>query len=211
MSVLNNTTVNGVVTQSMAASAANHLVRLGEVQAMIAAVALTPGAAGAAGASSYLYVAYASDNSGTGFSLAPGSGLNYVAFLPSTTVISSPNAGNFAGLWQKYVGADGAAGAAGVSAFNYIAYASDTSGTGFSVTPGSGLNYVAFLTSSTVISSPNAGNFAGLWKQFVGADGAAGAAGAAGDAAGAGAGAAADPLAPLTAGVAGAAGVVTAV
>ena len=180
MSVLNNTTVNGVVTQSMAASAANHLVRLGEVQAMIAAVALTPGAAGAAGASSYLYVAYASDNSGTGFSLAPGSGLNYVAFLPSTTVISSPNAGNFAGLWQKYVGADGAAGAAGVSAFNYIAYASDTSGTGFSLTPGSGLNYVAFITSSTVISSPNAGNFTGQWQQYVGAAGATGATGSAG-------------------------------
>ena len=213
MSVLNDTTVNGRVTQTMAASQPNHLVRLAEAQALLASFfqgawnstttftagqmvtdggsmyianattlnqqpSANPGvwrlaaAAGSNGSSVFPYTAYASDASGTGFSLTPASGLNYVAFLLSPTVISSPNAANFTGLWGKYVGVDGSAGAtgptgsAGAAAYGYIAYASDYGGAGFSLTPGSGLNFIAFLISPTVIATPSAANFTGLWKNY---------------------------------------------
>jgi hypothetical protein len=215
MSILGNTTVNGVVTQTSPATLPTHLIRLQEAQALLASLfrgawnnatayvagqlveynnilwqALaantnqTPGSGGSwsqilsggtAGSSAYVYVGYASDTNGTGFSLTPTNGLNYVAFLASTSPISSPAASNFAGLWRQYIGAAGAAGAAGASAYVYVGYASDTNGTGFSLTPASGLNYVAFLTSSTSIATPTASNFAGLWVEFVGATGATGA------------------------------------
>lgn len=214
MSMLNNTTVNGVVTQTQPASQPNHLVRLAECQAIMASLfqgawngattfvagqmvtdngALyaanqntlnqrpslnTPTiwrlvvAAGVDGASAFNYIAYASDASGTGFSLTPTSGLNYVAFRTSPTAISSPQASDFAGLWVKFTGADGAAGAAGAtgaagqSAYLYVGYASDTSGTGFSLTPGSGLSYVAFRSTTTPINTPSASDFTGLWKNY---------------------------------------------
>jgi hypothetical protein len=116
------------------------------------------------------YFAFASDTSGTGFSLTPGSGLNYIAFKLSATALTQ--ASDFAGLWVKFIGADGATGAtgatgaAGQSVYPYIAYASDASGTGFSLTPGTNLNYIAILLSTTVIGSPSASNFTGLWKQY---------------------------------------------
>ena len=164
--------INGVATQAAAASLPNHLVRLAEVQALLAAQAATPGAPGAPGASVYPYVAYASDNLGTGFSLTPGSGLTYVAWLFSPTVIATPAAANFAGRWEQFVGAPGAAGtpgtpgAAGQSAYLYVGYASDSSGTGFSLTPSDSLQYIAVLNSTTPIPAPAAGNFAGLWKKY---------------------------------------------
>ena len=120
---------------------------------------------GVDGQSAYVYVAYASDANGTGFSLTPGNGLTYIAILNSPTPISSPSAGNFAGLWKEFMGP---AGADGVSAYVYVAYAGDASGTGFSLAPASGLNYIAILNSTTPISSPSAGDFAGLWKKFGG-------------------------------------------
>ncbi|MDE2105475.1 MAG: hypothetical protein KGL39_50070, partial [Patescibacteria group bacterium] len=107
---------------------------------------------------------------GTGFSYTPGSGLNYIAFVQASSQPSSSSA--FAGLWQAFVGANGstgatgATGAAGQSAYLYIGYASDSSGTGFSLTPGTNLNFIAVLASSTQISSPQASNFTGLWKQY---------------------------------------------
>ncbi len=133
----------------------------------------TDGAAGAAGADGQsMYVAFASDSSGTGFSLSPSSGLGFVAFKKSATALTQ--ASDFAGLWVQYVGAAGAtgaagsAGAAGQSAYLYMGFASDSSGTNFSLTPGSTLNYVAFKNSTTVISSPQASDFTGLWKNYAG-------------------------------------------
>jgi hypothetical protein len=67
------------------------------------------GATGAAGASAYTYVAYASASDGTGFSLSPGSGLNFIAFKTTTSPIGSPAAGDFTGLWKEYVGGGGSA------------------------------------------------------------------------------------------------------
>lgn len=67
------------------------------------------GAAGADGVSSYTYVAYASDASGTGFSLTPTNALKYRAEIHTTTAIETPDAEDFAGAtWVKYIGDDGA-------------------------------------------------------------------------------------------------------
>ena len=82
-----------------------------ETAAWSAAIKLIEGAAGSDGAdgvSSYTYVAYASDASGTGFSLTPTSSLKYRAEIHTATAISTPVASDFSGAtWVKYVGDDG--------------------------------------------------------------------------------------------------------
>lgn len=54
---------------------------------------------GAAGASAYVYIAYASDDQGANFSLTDG---NYVAIKATTTAIATPQASDFAGLWKLF-------------------------------------------------------------------------------------------------------------
>lgn len=66
------------------------------------------GQQGTAGSSSYTYVAYASDASGSGFSLTPSDTLKYRAEIHSETAIESPDADDFSGaVWVKYIGNDG--------------------------------------------------------------------------------------------------------
>ena len=65
------------------------------------------GVDGEDGASSYMYVAYASDASGTDFTLVPDVTSPYVAFLSSDTEIVTPVALDFAGLWVAISGASG--------------------------------------------------------------------------------------------------------
>jgi hypothetical protein len=159
----------------------------------------TNGTDGADGASAYVYVAYASDDSGTGFTTTFNSSLDYIAILPTDTEIVSPQASDFTGLWKNYKGATGDAGATGeagpagadgqdgapgapgdpgadgadgASAYVYIAYASDASGTGFTTTFDADLDYIAVLASTSEITSPQASDFTGLWKNYQGADGA---------------------------------------
>jgi len=55
----------------------------------------------------YVYDAYASDDSGTNFSLIPSDSLKYTAHLTTPTQIVNPQASDFAGLWVKYIGDDG--------------------------------------------------------------------------------------------------------
>lgn len=71
----------------------------------------TPGKAGTNGTSSYLYIAYASDAAGTGFSLIPSDSLPYRAEIVSEEAIDTPTASVFAGKWVRFVGQDGTAGA----------------------------------------------------------------------------------------------------
>jgi hypothetical protein len=59
------------------------------------------------GSSAFLYVAYASDNSGTDFTMTFDPALEYIGIKVSALPIPSPSAADFVGLWQKYVGADG--------------------------------------------------------------------------------------------------------
>lgn len=69
----------------------------------------TDGQNGTDGVSSYTYVAYASDASGTGFSLTPTNALKYRAEIHTTTAIETPDVDDFTGAtWVKYIGDDGA-------------------------------------------------------------------------------------------------------
>jgi len=133
------------------------------------------GATGAAGIPAYVYVAWASSNTGTGFSTTAAPGLNWLAVVATNTVMTTVNAANFAAAgatWVNVAGPAGAAGAAGANGSNgasvyaYVGYASDNTGTAYSPTPGSGLNYIAIKLSSTPISVPVAGTFAGLWMLY---------------------------------------------
>ena len=65
------------------------------------------GADGADGASAFVYIAYASDNAGTNFTMTFDAALDYIAIKETTTAISSPVAGDFAGLWKRYNGEGG--------------------------------------------------------------------------------------------------------
>lgn len=65
------------------------------------------------------------------------------------------------GVSQDWINNGAIQGAAGASAFVYIAYASDDQGSDFSATDG---NYMAIKATTTAISSPQASDFAGLWK-----------------------------------------------
>ena len=57
---------------------------------------------GAAGANAYVYIAYASDASGTDFTTTYSSALEYIAIKSTTSVIASPVVGDFTGLWKRY-------------------------------------------------------------------------------------------------------------
>lgn len=145
------------------------------------------GETGAAGEDAFVYIAYASADDGTGFTTTFNAALDYIAIKPSITEIASPAAADFSGLWKNYKGATGAtgstgaAGSNGASAFVYIAYASDGSGTGFTTTFNAALDYIAILATDTEIASPAASDFAGLWKNYKGATGATGAQGPQGE------------------------------
>lgn len=65
-------------------------------------------------------------------------------------------------------GTAGASGTNGSSAFVYIAYADDASGTGFTTTYNSTKNYIAIKSTATAIASPAASDFTGLWKNYQG-------------------------------------------
>lgn len=66
------------------------------------------GADGQDGQSTYTYVAYASDASGSNFSLSPSNSLKYRAEIHVGTAIPSPAASDFSGAtWVKYIGDDG--------------------------------------------------------------------------------------------------------
>lgn len=72
------------------------------------AIALVVGPTGAKGDDSYCYTAYASDASGTGFSLTPTNELKYRAEIHVQEAIAEPSATDFAdAVWVKYLGDDG--------------------------------------------------------------------------------------------------------
>lgn len=67
-------------------------------------------AEGEEGESSYLYQAYASDSSGSNFSLTPTNSLKYTAMFISSTYIAWPSLSDFTAagaVWVKYIGDDG--------------------------------------------------------------------------------------------------------
>jgi len=65
------------------------------------------GPTGETGHESYLYVAYAENTDGRGFSLSPGTSRKYRAEIQSETPIESPTLADFGGAaWVKYLGDD---------------------------------------------------------------------------------------------------------
>lgn len=75
----------------------------------------TRGPQGPAGQSQYTYIAYASDNIGTGFSLVPSNNLKYLQVKVSSVPILNPTIANFTGTWVKYIGDNGANGTSGTN------------------------------------------------------------------------------------------------
>lgn len=65
------------------------------------------------GQAAYVYIAYASDAAGTGFTMTFNPALKYVAIKNTALPIAVPVVGDFAGLWTKYVGENGETGAPG--------------------------------------------------------------------------------------------------
>lgn len=136
------------------------------------AIALPQGAPGTDGKNAYLYVRYASDAEGTGFSPAPSSALPFIGILATDTELTSVDAAAFTGKWVRYLGEKGEPGEDGKSAYTYVAYASDNTGASFSLTPTSGLKYRAELHSDAPLASPNAADFAdAVWVKYIGDDG----------------------------------------
>ena len=65
------------------------------------------GPAGETGHASYLYVAYAENTDGRGFSLPPAASRKYRAEIQADAPIENPTLSDFAGAtWQKYIGDD---------------------------------------------------------------------------------------------------------
>lgn len=56
----------------------------------------------------YIYIAYASDTNGTGFSTTPSGALKYIGVLNTTTLVNDLDASYYVGKWFKYIGDDGA-------------------------------------------------------------------------------------------------------
>lgn len=126
------------------------------------------GVQGPAGDTTYKYVAYASAIDGTGFTMTFDQLLPFRAELNSAVEIPSPVVGDFVGLWYKATGTDGTN---GHNAYVYKAYASDTSGTDFTLTFNPALQYHADIVTDTEIPSPSASDFTGLWYKAIGNDG----------------------------------------
>jgi hypothetical protein len=102
------------------------------------------GSAGTDGVDAYVYIAYASDSSGTGFTTTFDADLDYVAIKSTTTEIVSPAASDFSGLWKNYKGATGSTGATGTAAT--IAVGTVTTGD-----PGSDVTVTNSGTSSAAV------------------------------------------------------------
>ena len=155
----------------------------------------TPGVPGAPGASSYVYIAYAENADGDGWTTEYNSDCKYIAILNTNTEITSLQQSDFAGKWIKFVGEDGqdgapgtpgapgdqgtpgtpgAPGTPGTSSYVYIAYAETVDGDGWTTEYNSNCKYIAILNTNTEITSLQQSDFAGKWIKFVGNDGSQG-------------------------------------
>ena len=76
---------------------------------------------GVNGVNAFIYIGYASDNQGNGFSLIPTDSLKYRAEIHRTAIIADPAASDFQGaIWVKYLGDKGETGAAATVAIGEV-------------------------------------------------------------------------------------------
>lgn len=74
--------------------------------------------------------------------------------------------------WSGAVRFLGNSGTDGKSSYTYVAYASDSEGTGFSLTPSDSLKYRAEIHTQTPIESPDSDDFSeAVWVKYIGSDG----------------------------------------
>ncbi len=116
---------------------------------------------GTDGTNAYLYVAYASDDTGSDWNLTPSATLKYRAEIQSTVALT-PIESDFAGAtWVKYIGEDGTAGE--LTHYCYIAWR-DAPGDGFTLTPNLTSAYEAILITHEQIAEPVEADFDGYWR-----------------------------------------------
>ncbi|MBP5458566.1 MAG: hypothetical protein J6Y62_00105, partial [Clostridia bacterium] len=120
---------------------------------------------GASSSGVYLYIAYATNSSGGGWTQTPDASHPYMAVKQSTTPLT-PTSSDFSGAdWMKYLGDNG------TSAYVYVAYATNGSGSGWTLTPDSSHPYMAVKQSSTALT-PTASDFSGAtWVKYLGDNG----------------------------------------
>lgn len=109
------------------------------------------------GVDAYLYIAYADDDEGNGFTTTTDQNKNYIAFLSSTVEIDSPIASDFTGLWVRFKGTGG-------DRWSTYSTTSMTIGTGnktFTVEQG-----LAYVTGQRVVIS-DSGDFANRMEGYV--------------------------------------------
>lgn len=108
---------------------------------LVGAKTALKGDTGEAGDDAYVYIAYASDDTGTDFTTTFNPLLDYIAIKNTTTAIPSPSASDFTGLWKNYKGQKGDTGDTGAKPIS-VAF--------------SGNNMVFVLEDSSTITLTNA-------------------------------------------------------
>ncbi len=140
-----------------------------------------PGAPGADGQTTYTWIKYADDASGTGLSNDP-SGKEFIGFAYNkTTQTESTSPGDY--VWSRMTGqgVPGAPGADGQTTYTWIKYAASSDGTsGFNDAPQSNTTHIGIAVNKTTASeSTNPADY--VWSRFKGDTGPQGNTGAKGD------------------------------
>jgi hypothetical protein len=117
---------------------------------------------------------------------AANSGSNYIegeitAVDDSSVTISSDKSIGSGTFTSWNIALTGDSGTDGDSSYTYIAYADDSSGTGFTNTFNTSKDWIAIKTTTSLIASPIASDFTGLWKNYKGATGTTGSVSSASD------------------------------
>lgn len=102
------------------------------------------------GESSYTYIAYASDDIGTGFTTTFSASLNYIGIITSIIPLT-PVSSDFNGKWFNYKGATGATGAAGSPGVTDVTRILYNNTTGYALT--NSVTNTTYTAGSGVVSS----------------------------------------------------------
>jgi hypothetical protein len=132
------------------------------------------GPPGADGDDAYVYIAYASADDGTDFTLVFNAALNYIAIKHTTVAIPSPVVGDFAGLWKNYKGATGATGAPGADGADGADGIDGNTVLNGDGAPGAGLGFNGDFyidTTNDDIYGPKAGGAWGAGTSLIGPEG----------------------------------------
>lgn len=117
------------------------------------------------GRSSYLWIRYATDKTGSNMTDIPSTDTKYIGTATTTTMSAPTSASDY--TWLKYVGDVGTPGKNG---YIHIAYANSADGkTGFDTTIGTGKSYIGQYTDNIEDDSTNPSKY--TWSLIKGADG----------------------------------------